>query len=250
MATSGPQPLPSSRQVVRQMSLHSRPNKSAPDNLLARRAVFLDRDGVINPLIYHKDAGIIDSPFTVGQFRVLPHVPRAIRLLNDLGLLVVIVSNQPGIAKGHFGPATLRQFDRKLEAALKPAAAHIDATYYCLHHPDAIVKRFRKRCACRKPGIGLFTQAARELGISLADSYMVGDGLTDVEAGVRAGCRTVFVGRWKCEHCQFIHPPALRPAYVAKNLWQAVQLIRSDIQTPLGAVSGRSLECLTSIAAS
>jgi D-glycero-D-manno-heptose 1,7-bisphosphate phosphatase len=235
--------------MVRQMSLHPRPVTAAPDNLLARRAVFLDRDGVINPLIYHKDAGIIDSPFTVSQFRVLPNVPRAIRLLNDLGVLVVVVSNQPGIAKGHFGLATLRQFDRKLKSALNPATAHIDATYYCLHHPNAIVKVFRKRCACRKPRIGLFTQAARELGVSLADSYMVGDGLTDIEAGDRAGCRTVFVGRWKCEHCQFIHPPALRPTYVANNLWEAVQLIRSDLRTTPGVVSRQSFGCLASVAA-
>jgi len=193
-------------------------------------AVFLDRDGVINPLIYHRDVGIIDSPFTVAQFQVLPHVPRAIRQLNDLGLPVVVVSNQPGIAKGHFGLATLEQFDRKLKSTLKPVAARIDAIYYCLHHPEATVEALRKRCACRKPGIGLFTKAARELGISLARSYMIGDGLTDIEAGARAGCRTVFVGRWKCEHCQFIQPHDLRPDFTARDLWKAVQLICSDLR--------------------
>lgn len=202
----------------------------------AKRAVFLDRDGVINPLIYHRDPSVIDSPFTVDQFHVLPHVPRAIRLLNDLGLPVVIVSNQPGIAKGHFGLATLRQFDKKLKSALKPVAARIDATYYCLHHPDATVKALRKRCACRKPGIGLFTKAARELGLSLAGSYMVGDGLTDIEAGARAGCRTVFVGRWKCEHCQFIQPRNLRPDFIARDLWKAAQLICSDLRTRTGRI--------------
>ena len=207
-----------------------------------KRAVFLDRDGVINPLIYHRDAGIIDSPFTVAQFQVLPHVPRAIRLLNDLCLPVVIVSNQPGIAKGHFGLATLRQFDKKLKSALKPLAARIDATYYCLHHPDASVKALRKRCACRKPGIGMFMTAARELGISLADSYMVGDGLTDIEAGARAGCRTVFVGRWKCEHSQFIQPQDLRPDFIARDLWQAVQVICSDLRTRGGRV-GLPADC-------
>jgi len=207
-----------------------------------KRAVFLDRDGVINPLIYHRDAGIIDSPFTIAQFQVLPHVPRAIRLLNDLCLPVVIVSNQPGIAKGHFGLATLRQFDKKLKSALKPLAARIDATYYCLHHPDASVKALRKRCACRKPGIGMFMTAARELGISLADSYMVGDGLTDIEAGARAGCRTVFVGRWKCEHSQFIQPQDLRPDFIARDLWQAVQVICSDLRTRGGRV-GLPADC-------
>lgn len=214
--------------------LEARSPEYAEDSLKqlpVKSAVFLDRDGVINPLIYHRDAGIIDSPFTVAQFQVLPHVPRAIRLLNDIGLPVVIVSNQPGIAKGHFDLDTLRQFDSKLKTALNGVSARIDATYYCLHHPDAAVKALRKRCSCRKPGIGLLRKAARELGISLADSYMVGDGLTDIEAGARAGCRTVFVGRWKCEHCQFIEPHDLRPDFIAQDLWIAAQLIRSDMRT-------------------
>jgi D-glycero-D-manno-heptose 1,7-bisphosphate phosphatase len=191
-------------------------------------AVFLDRDGVINSLIYHQDAGIVDSPFTIDQFRVLPRVPRAVRLLNDLGLRVIIVSNQPGVAKRHFPAGMLAKFEQKLLAALKPTGAHVDAIYYCLHHPKAAVKNLRKRCACRKPAIGMFTRAARDWGISLADSYMVGDGITDIEAGSIAGCRTIFVGRWKCEHCQFIHPPGLRPTFCADDLWEAAQLIRRE----------------------
>ena len=193
------------------------------------RAAFLDRDGVINSLIYHKESGVIDSPSNLSQFRILPRVPRAIRLLNDLGLRVVIVSNQPGIAKGRLAAGMLREFDRKLQAALETTRARVDGIYYCLHHPDAIVKTLRKRCACRKPGIGMLTQAASELGLSLPDSYMVGDGLTDIQAGTRAGCRTVFVGRWKCEHCQFVRPPGLTPQFIAKDLWQAVQFIRTDL---------------------
>jgi D-glycero-D-manno-heptose 1,7-bisphosphate phosphatase len=193
------------------------------------RAVFLDRDGVINPLIYHRDASIVDSPFTLAQFRVAPQVPKAIRRLNHLGFAVVIVSNQPGIAKGHFDARMLKAFDRKLKTALEAAGAWIDATYYCLHHPEAVVKEFRKRCRCRKPGIGMLTQAARDLGLSLPESYMVGDGLSDIEAGTRAGCRTIFVGRWKCELCQFIQPPGLRPTFVAKDLWEASHIIQSDL---------------------
>jgi D-glycero-D-manno-heptose 1,7-bisphosphate phosphatase len=196
------------------------------------RAVFLDRDGVINPLIYHQDVGIVDSPFTLAQFEILPRVPRAIRLLNKLGFLVVLVSNQPGIAKGHFDARVLRQFEIKMQAALKRAGARIDAIYYCLHHPEAVVRKLRKRCACRKPGIGMLTRAAREMGLSLTGSYMVGDGLTDVEAGSRAGCRTIFIGRWKCEHCNFITPPELRPTFVAKDLWEAAKIIQADSQDP------------------
>jgi|SRR5580704_19022924 D-glycero-D-manno-heptose 1,7-bisphosphate phosphatase len=195
------------------------------------RAVFLDRDGVINPLLYHQDAGIVDSPFTPAQFSVLPRVPKAIRLFNKLGLAVVIVSNQPGIAKGHFSLRTLRHFDRKLQQALKPLGARIDATYYCLHHPDALVKEYRKRCSCRKPKPGLLRQAARDLGLSLQGSYMIGDGLTDIEAGYRAGCQTVFVGRWKCEHGRFIRPRNLNPTFVVKDLWEAATLIRAELRS-------------------
>lgn len=193
-------------------------------------AVFLDRDGVINRLIYHKEAGIVDSPFTAAQFQIFPCVPKAIRLLNQLGLPVVIVSNQPGIAKGHFNAEVLGEFEKRLEAALAPSGAHVDATYYCLHHPEARTKALRIRCSCRKPGIGMLTQAARDLDLSLEHSYLAGDGLTDIEAGNRAACKTIFVGHWKCEHCQFIRPRGLRPTFVAKDLLEAARLIQQHVQ--------------------
>ena len=197
--------------------------------MATRRAVFLDRDGVINPLIYHRDAGIVDSPFTARQFTLLPRAGRAIRLLNDLGLPVVVVSNQPGIAKRHFTASTFHLINAKLRAAVASAGARLDGVYYCLHHPESKVRSLGVRCACRKPRIGLLTRAARELGLDLERSYMVGDGLSDMEAGLRAGCRTIFIGKWKCEHCQFIRPPASRPALQAGNLWEAAQLIRSEL---------------------
>jgi D-glycero-D-manno-heptose 1,7-bisphosphate phosphatase len=211
-------------------------------------AVFLDRDGVINRLIYHKDAGIVDSPFTAAQFQVFPCVPKAIRLLNDLGLPVVLVSNQPGIAKEHFAPEVLGEIEQQLQAALAPSRAHLDASYYCFHHPDAIVKDLRKNCSCRKPGIGMLTRAAGDLDLSLERSYMVGDGLTDIEAGHRAGCKTIFVGTWKCEHCQFVHPRGLRATAVAKDLLQAALLIQQDFQSRMRS-AGRGLSKLSPRAA-
>lgn len=194
-----------------------------------RRAVFLDRDGVINPLIYHREAGIVDSPFTAGQFTLFPRAARAIRLLNDLGLPVVVVSNQPGIAKRHFTVSTFHLINAKLRAAVASSGARLDGVYYCLHHPESKVKSLRVRCACRKPRIGLLTRAAQELGLDLERSYLVGDGLADMEAGLRAGCRTIFIGKWKCEHCKFIRSPASRPVFQADNLWEAAHLIRSDL---------------------
>lgn len=192
------------------------------------RAVLLDRDGVINALVHHVDAGVIDSPCTRSQFKLLPRVGAAIRLLNDLGLRVAIVSNQPGIAKGHLKPKMLETFERLMTAGIRKENGHIDSIYYCLHHPEAKVARLRRRCHCRKPETGLLEQAASDLRVSLNECYMVGDGIPDLLAGSRAGCRTIFIGRWKCEICQFTEAPEARPAHVAKDLWEAAEFIAGE----------------------
>lgn len=193
------------------------------------KAVLLDRDGVINALVYHPEAGVIDAPFTLSQFEVLPGVPEAIRQLNELGLAVAVVSNQPGIAKGHLTAELLERFDQKMLSEVAAVGGRIDRIYYCLHHPDAAVAELRQCCRCRKPGIGLLEQAAGELNVMLSDCYMVGDGIPDLLAGVTAGCRTVFVGRWKCELCQFTESPHTRPAFTAKSLLEVSERIRSEM---------------------
>jgi D-glycero-D-manno-heptose 1,7-bisphosphate phosphatase len=193
------------------------------------KAVLLDRDGVINSLVYHQEAGVIDAPFSASQFKLLPRVPQAIRLLNDLGLKTAIVSNQPGIAKGHLTIATLKRFEDMMVGGLRDAGGKIDRVYYCLHHPEAEVPELRQRCQCRKPGTGLLEQASRDLQAELGQCYMIGDGIPDLQAGIRAGCRTVFIGRWKCEICQFTEGSDVRPHLVAKDLWEACQLIKAEL---------------------
>lgn len=193
------------------------------------KAVLLDRDGVINSLIYHQDAGVIDSPFTLSQFNLLPSVPQAIRQFNDLGLGVAVVSNQPGIAKGYLTAELLECFERKMLSEVAAAGGRIDTIHYCLHHPEAVVPDLKQRCHCRKPCTGLLEQAALDLKVSLSDCYMIGDGIPDLVAGVAAGCRTVFIGRWKCEVCQFTEAPHVRPAFTAKSLWEASQIIRAEM---------------------
>ncbi len=194
------------------------------------KAAFLDRDGVINALIYHQDAGVIDAPFKRSQFKLLPQVPEAIRLLNDLGLRVAVVSNQPGIAKGHLTRETLKSFERAMLSQIRSAGGRIDGIYYCLHHPEAKVSKLRQRCHCRKPEIGMLERAAADLNVALPECYMIGDGIPDLQAAERAGCRSIFIGRWKCEICQFIEGPHVRPALVARSLWEAAQAIRSEMK--------------------
>src|SRR5438094_5298694 len=147
------------------------------------KAVLLDRDGVINALVYHEDAGVIDAPFRRSQFKLLPRVPEAIRLLNDMGLKTAIVSNQPGIAKGNLKPEILKAFERRMLSGIRSGGGHIDCILYCLHHPKSKRPDLRKTCRCRKPEIGLLELAAVELHVSLAECYMIGDGIPDLLAG-------------------------------------------------------------------
>jgi histidinol-phosphate phosphatase family protein len=194
------------------------------------KAVLLDRDGVINKLVYHEDSGVIDAPFIPSQFELLPRVAKAIRLLNDIGLKTAVVSNQPGIAKGHLSLDTLNFFEGTMIREIAEAGGKIDSIHYCLHHPEARVPELRQSCGCRKPGIGLLEQAARNLKVTLDQCYMIGDGIPDLLAGRRAGCRTVFIGRWKCEICQFTEGGDVRPDFAAKDLWEACRVIEVEVR--------------------
>lgn len=188
------------------------------------RAVFLDRDGVINELVYHQEMGIIDSPFTVEQFRLLPGVGEAINKLRKV-YKVVLVSNQPGIAKKHMSAETFARIRRRMREDLAGDGGFVDAEYYCFHHPEASVEWFRTSCQCRKPKPGMLLQAARELGIDLSQSWMIGDGLTDVKAGRSAGTRTILLGRLKCELCHLMGEENARPDAITGNLSSAAEFI-------------------------
>jgi len=158
------------------------------------KAVFLDRDGTINAMVDTPSPGLVDTPATPEEFHLLPGVGEAVRTINEAGWLTVVVSNQPGIAKGRFTPSELEAVTRKMHDELARFGARLDAVLYCLHHPQAVREEFRVVCACRKPKPGLLLQGARALDIELAHSYLVGDRISDIEAGAAVGCRTVLVG--------------------------------------------------------
>lgn len=189
------------------------------------KAAFIDRDGVINKLVYHYEHGIIDSPFTAEQFSLLPGVGEAIKKLHESDYKVIVVSNQPGIAKGSLSEETFDEIRRKMKETLAGEGASIDGEYYCFHHPEAQVVSLRGICECRKPKPGLILQAARDMDIDLSQSWMIGDGLTDVQAGKRANCRTILLGRMKCELCELMDKEDARPDVIAANLKEAAQYI-------------------------
>ena len=189
------------------------------------KAVFLDRDGVINELIYHREQGIIDSPFTVEKFKLLTGVGEAIKEFREMDYKVILVSNQPGIAKGHMSPKTFDKIRGKMKEELAKEGAFLDGEYYCFHHPEAKVEKLKANCECRKPKPGLLLQAAKEMDIDLPHSWMIGDGLTDVKAGKDAEARTILVGRMKCELCRLMDEENARPDAVTSNLIEAAEYI-------------------------
>jgi len=147
----------------------------------SQRAVFLDRDGVINRADVRD--GVPHPPGRMEELEILPGVPEALARLRDAGFRLVVVTNQPDVARG----TQRREVIDAMHSALA-AALPLDEFRVC-DHDD------RDACACRKPKPGLLEAAAREAGLSLPASYMVGDRWRDVEAGRRAGCRTVFIDR-------------------------------------------------------
>ena len=204
------------------------------------KAVFLDRDGVINELVYYQEQGIIDSPFTVEQFRLLPSVGQAIKRFYEMGYKVILVSNQPGIAKGHMSEETFDKIREEMKEELAKDGALLDGEYYCFHHPEAKIERLKANCECRKPKPGLLFQAAKEMDIDLSQSWMIGDGLIDIKAGKGAGCRTILLGRMKCELCHLMDEENARPDAITSNLMEAAQLIVSEVQSPESEVRERA----------
>ena len=192
------------------------------------KAVFLDRDGVVNKLVYHHEQGIIDSPFTVEQFTLISGTGEALKLLRDAGYKILLVSNQPGIAKANLTREVFKDIRNRMNKMLAVNGVKLDGEYYCLHHPEAIVPRLRTICECRKPNPGLLLKAARENEIDLTQSWMIGDSVTDIQAGRSAGCRAILIGRMKCELCELMHEHEVKPDYIASDLLQASQYILGE----------------------
>jgi D-glycero-D-manno-heptose 1,7-bisphosphate phosphatase len=186
-----------------------------------RRAVFLDRDGVVVSDAPH------DAPLR--HLAALPGVAPAIRRLRSDGWLVVVVTNQPAVARGFLTEADVADQHAVLDRELGAQGAGIDAFYFCPHHPNATVEAYRAECPCRKPRPGMLLLARDDLGIDLGASVMVGDRLTDLEAGARAGVgRTILVENESTASPRIATPDApvtVNPDHRVRDLAQAAGLI-------------------------
>lgn len=181
-------------------------------------AVFIDRDGTIN-----EDIGYVSR---ADDLIIYPWAAEAVRLINNSGRKVVVVTNQSGIARALYDEATLAEIHNRLIEELASRGARVDAIYYCPHHPEIGDERYHKACECRKPQPGMLNQAAREHKIDLARSYVIGDKASDINLASSVGARSTLVmtgyGRetlansdlWRC-----------KPDLIADDLLQAVKLI-------------------------
>lgn len=161
-----------------------------------QKAIFLDRDGTIN-----KYVGFLRS---TDEFELLPGVVEAIKKINASSYLAIVVTNQPVIARGEVTVEELLEIHNKMETLLGMEGAYLDGLYYCPHHPhkgfEGEIPELKCECDCRKPKPGMLIQAVKDFNIDLEKSWMVGDSISDVEAGMNAGCKTVYIGGENCNH--------------------------------------------------
>lgn len=193
--------------------------------MIAARAVFLDRDGVINRNVYYEASAEWESPRIAGDLELLPGVVGAMGRLQAAGFELFVVSNQPSYAKGKTSLEDLEAVHQTVVRALDAAAVTVRHYYYCWHHPQGIVAGYSRPCDCRKPSPYFLRDAGAVFGIDLARSWMIGDRDTDVECGRRAGTRTVRILPDPADAA------AVRADFVATDLAHAAAIILGEADT-------------------
>jgi D-glycero-D-manno-heptose 1,7-bisphosphate phosphatase len=198
---------------------------------MKQSAVFIDRDGTLS-----EEVGYVNHP---SRFRLFSYSAEAIRKLNENNWLAIVVTNQAGVARGYFSEAVIVTVHKSLNSELETQRAHLDAIYYCAHHPSVGEPPYRLDCDCRKPKAGLIDRASSDFEIDLTTSWMVGDRYSDIELASNAGLRSAFVlsgygrGEWEYQRAGW----KLQPDMVCENLLEAVTSIvnRTELPTPGGA---------------
>lgn len=183
-------------------------------------AVFMDRDGTIT-----EEMGYLKDP---KKLRLIPRSGKAIKLLNEKRILVIVVSNQSGVARGYFTEKTVRETHKRLEELLKEKGAHLDSTYYCPHHPEFGPPKYRKDCSCRKPKPGMLEKAARRFNLDLKRCYVIGDKVEDIKLARNVGAKGILVltGYGRRSKSKKIDPD-----HTAKDLYHAVRWILKKVDS-------------------
>ncbi|UCG46167.1 MAG: HAD-IIIA family hydrolase [Phycisphaerales bacterium] len=188
---------------------------------MSDKAIFLDRDDTLI-----EDPGYINNP---DQVKLMDGAAEALIELRNMGYKLVVVTNQSGVARGIVTEQVLAEIHNRLKQLLAEKGAFLDQIYYCPYHPEGVVAKYRRESELRKPNPGMLLAAAEEMDIDLAASWAIGNGARDVEAGLRAGCKTILIEH-SHEHRR-PRPGEPVPHYRSVNIKEAVNIIKKHIRS-------------------
>jgi len=197
----------------------------------------MDRDGTINEMVYDETHGLLDSPRRPEQVVLIPGAAEFMCKARKMDYKLIVVTNQPGIAKGTLTVPELESVNQRLAELLaqEQKGAYWDSLYYCPHHPKGrpgMMSPYVKDCDCRKPKPGLLFRAASEMSLDLPSCWMIGDGLNDVQAAAAAGCRGILITSLKIEQLErFLELDAKVPIIIKPNLAEALSVIEKGLFT-------------------
>lgn len=192
------------------------------------KAVFFDRDGIIIKLIYNPDEVIVQTVKVPEQIEFIDGIGGLLKHTKEKGYLNIIASNQAGVGLEKISEENFEKVKTEMTSKLTGMGGVIDGQYYCFHFPTALIEKYRLECDCRKPKPGMLMQAAKDLDIDLNESWMIGDGINDVIAGKKAGCRTILLEN--NEGLEYARPISnefnIKPDFVVKSLEDIKNIIR------------------------
>lgn len=184
------------------------------------KAVFLDRDGVLNEMFYDIETNEFRPPHSTDEVRFIQNSIDAVRLLNKNKYLIFVVSNQPDYAKGKTDIKNIYEVKEYIKNQLSNNGCSIDKYYYCYHHPEGIVDGYKIKCECRKPGTMFVESAVKEYSVNRKNSFFIGDRMTDIQCGINSGLKTIFI-----QNKIYKLDDSVLPDYTVNDLYSAVNKI-------------------------
>jgi D,D-heptose 1,7-bisphosphate phosphatase len=185
---------------------------------MSNKAIFLDRDGTLI-----EDPGYLNHP---EQVQLLEGVAEALIELRNMGYMLIVTTNQSAVARGIVSEKVLGEIHNRLRQLLTERGAYLDQIYYCPYHPDGVIPKYRKESEWRKPNPGMLLAASEDMDIDLSQSWKIGDSSRDIEAGLRAGCKTILVNRLSRYKTTYGQPNEAKPDYMSVNMKEAVNIIK------------------------
>ena len=182
-------------------------------------AIFLDRDGTLTQRA--------DLTWKKSQIKISPKITPFLRQFNKKNIPIIIITNQPVVARGRISEKGVEKLHQIIQKRIKKQKAFIDKFYFCPHHPEATLKKYRKNCDCRKPKIGLFKKAAKEFNINLSRSVTIGDMTQDILAGKKAGTKTILIN---AGHGGRDKKYNISPEYIAKTTADALKIAQKILK--------------------